>query len=230
MLKRPHPASRIPHPGGLLLLFCLAGGTAEAQSAPPARADVTATIGWLGLDTGQRQFGDDEWDGTFVGALSAGWYWTDHLKTEVEAGAVSEAEGFGSVSTRTEGQFSTRYRRSTVQRNAIGISQQYQFGRNAWFHPHVAAGVSIAFDTRLDHYDPTYGFDPVSRTSSIIEPGRTEGPMRTTTVRPFLAGGFKAYVTPRVFVRSDVRAGVGTRGVARGIDELLARIGMGIDF
>jgi hypothetical protein len=214
----------------LLGMLCLAGTTAEAQQAPAARTDVTATIGWLGLDTGTHRFGGNQWDGTFIGGLSAGWYWTEHLKTEVDLGGATEAEGFDSVSTRTEGTFVNRYRRFTIQRRTVGLAQQYQFGRNAWFHPHVAAGVSIAFDTRMDRYEPTYGHDPVTRTSYLIEPGRTEGPTRTTTVRPFLSGGFKAYMTPRLFVRSDVRAGVGTRGVARGIDELMARIGMGIDF
>ena len=47
-------------------------------------------------------------------------------------------------------------------------------------------------------------------------------------MRPFLGGGFKAYVSPRTFVRVDARLGGGT--AKRGLDEALARIGFGIDF
>ena len=234
MPKGPHSASRIrlgsggqvPVPG-LLLLLCLTGATAEAQSARTTHADAAATIGWLGVDTGHVRYGDREWDGTLVGGLSAGWYWTDHVKTEVEFSAAADVEGFASITTRTEEVIQSRFRRSTIQRNGISVAQQYQFGRNAWFHPHVAAGVSVAFDRRLDHYEPTFRFDPVARTNHLVEPARTEGPIRTSTVRPFLEWGFKGYVTPRTFVRSDIRIG-GTRG--QGIDELTARIGMGIDF
>lgn len=218
----------MPGIGLQLLLLCLSGGAVEAQTAPTARADVTVTAGWMGLDTGVPRLGNDDWDGTLSGGVSAGWYWTDHVKTEIEIGAAGEAEGFGSEVTRIDGRDVHRLRRSTLDRRAIGVMQQFQYGRNAWFHPHVAAGISVAFDTRMDHYEPAFGYDPVTRRSHVIEPARTEGPIRTTTVRPFLAGGFKAYLTPRVFVRTDVRAGGG--GATRGIDELIARVGLGIDF
>ena len=49
--------------------------------------------------------------------------------------------------------------------------------------------------------------------------------MTSTEVRPFVATGFKAYMTQRAFFRSDVRV-----GVRDGVDEVLLRFGFGVDF
>jgi hypothetical protein len=59
----------------------------------------------------------------------------------------------------------------------------------------------------------------------VILPEQREGPRTEVSVRPFLATGFKAYMTPRGFFRSDIR--VGFRG---GADQVLLRFGFGIDF
>ena len=213
---------------GVALALGLTAAAAEAQTTPVVRGDVTASIGWLGFDTRTpRRPGDQkQWDGTLYGGLSAGWYWTDHFKTEVELGAAQEAHGFGFELVNVDGRILNRYRRSTVDRRILGLSQQYQYGRNAWFHPHVAFGVSIAFDRRTDYYDPLVNYTVPGYRE--VEPARTEGPLRSTSVRPFLGGGFKAYLSPRAFFRMDARLGGGT--AKRGLDEALARIGFGIDF
>ena len=54
-----------------------------------------------------------------------------------------------------------------------------------------------------------------------------DGPDRVTTFRPFFGLGAKAYVSSRAFVRSDLRV-AGTTG--RGVDEVMVRVGFGIDF
>ena len=203
--------------------------TAAAQPAPTRRMDVAASIGWLHLDTRVGRAGDQaRWDSAFVGGVSAGWYWTDHLKTEIDAGGATEAQGFGNEIVVRDGRILNRFRQTRTQRTMLAVSQQYQFGRNAWFHPHVAAGVAVAFDRRTDYYDPIFDFfDPNRSRNEPLEPARTEGPSTVTTFRPFFGVGAKAYIASHAFVRSDLRVG-GTTG--RGIDEVIARIGVGFDF
>jgi len=181
------------------------------------------------MDTRVGRPGDQaRWDGALYGVVSAGWYWTDNWKTEIEAGGAGETHGYGNEVVVRDGRILGRFRHTTTQRNTLAIAQQYQFGRNAWFHPHVAVGGSIAFDTRTEYYDPIFDFfDPNRAPGEPVEPARVDGPERVTTFRPYVAVGFKAYVTQRAFMRSDLRVG-GTTG--RGVDEVVLRIGFGIDF
>ena len=216
---------------GLLLaagLLAYPGNTA-AQTPRATRADAAAHIGWLYLDTRVGRSGDQaRWDGDLYGGVSAGWYWTENLKTEIEAGGAGEAHGYGNELVVRDGRILSRFRHTTTQRNTVAISQQYQFGRNAWFHPHVALGGAIAFDTRTEYYEAIFDyFDPNRPPGVPVEPARVDGPERVTTFRPFVAVGFKTYVTRRAFMRSDLRV-AGTTG--RGVDEVQLRVGFGIDF
>jgi hypothetical protein len=191
--------------------------------------DVAGNIGWVHLDTRVGRPGDQSrWDNALFGGVTAGWYWTDHLKTEIEAGGASEAQGHGNEIVVRDGRIVSRFRQTTTQRNTLAIAQQYQFGRNAWFHPHVSVGAAVAFDTRTEYYDPIYDyFDPNRGSNEPIEPAHVDGPDRVTTFRPFFGLGAKAYVSSRAFVRSDLRV-AGTTG--RGVDEVMVRVGFGIDF
>lgn len=105
------------------------------------------------------------------------------------------------------------------------MSQQWQYFRNAWFHPHIAAGAHLAWESNEYYFHPVYSYDPVTRTSATVEPPRRERGKTELRVRPFVATGFKGYITRRAFFRSDVRAGFGD-----GFDELLLRFGFGVDF
>lgn len=191
--------------------------------------DAAANIGWLHLDTRVGRAGDQaRWDNTLVGGISAGWYWTDHVKTEIEVGGASEAQGFGNEIAVRNGRIVSQFRQTRTRRKIVSVAQHYQFGRNVWFHPHVATGAAVAFDERTEYYDPIFDFfDPNRSSNDPVEPARVEGPSRVTTFRPFFSVGAKAYVTPRAFVRSDLRV-AGTTG--RGIDEVMARFGFGFDF
>ena len=210
------------------MLVWLPAGLA-AQSPPTQRMDVAANVGWLYLDTRVGRPGDQaRWDNAVYGGVTAGWYWTDHLKTEVEAGGATEAQGYGNEIVVRNGRILSQFRQTKTQRNTLSIAQHYQFGRNAWFHPHVGIGAAVAFDTRTDYYDPIFDyFGPTRGPDNPVERERVEGPARVTTFRPFVTIGFKAYVGSRAFVRSDLRI-AGTTG--RGVDEALARVGFGIDF
>ena len=112
-----------------------------------------------------------------------------------------------------------------MQQQSVAVGQQYQFFRNQWFHPHVGAGVDIARETTLETFQPIFIYDSATRTSTQIAPPRTVGPEHRTIVRPFAEAGFKAYMTRRAFFTGDTR--IKFKG---GMDEVLFRLGFGVDF
>jgi hypothetical protein len=209
-------------------------GTALAQqpAAPQAaqtRADFHAVIGWQNL---RQERGDSALDsynnwanGIFYGGAGAGWYWNAHLKTQVDYGAGTRGRHYQYRALTTNGQQTYESSRVQIQQQSVAVSQQYQFFENQWFHPHVAAGLDIARETRTEEYQPVFAYDPVTRVSRQVSPARTEGPDHRMVVRPFGEVGFKAYMTRRTFFTGD------TRLMFRGsIDEVLFRVGFGIDF
>lgn len=212
-----------------LLAAVLAGsvGEASAQSEPRlTRGDLAGTIGWLAADTHpSRPYNDNNWADSFFGAASVGWHWTDNLKIEVDFGAGTNVRVFSTEPTRIDGRIAYVSTDSKFSRRTFGISQQYQFFHNAWFHPHLAAGANLSWERRTDRILPIYLYDDVARTSRIVTLEQDEHPRTSVAIRPFVAAGFKAYMTPRTFFRNDFR--VAFRG---GPDQTVLRIGFGFDF
>lgn len=180
-------------------------------------------VGWLGVEEDAGR-GHIDWHTSFFGAIGAGWHWTDHLKTELDFGAGTESSFYRARSVVVQGHTVYASIESRASQKTLGISQQYQFFRNAWFHPHVAVGANVTWAKSTDRFDPLVAYSP-TRPPQQLEPGRVEGPTTDVVVRPFVASGFKAYFTKRGFFRTDLR--VGFRG---GIDEVLLRVGFGADF
>jgi outer membrane protein W len=213
---------------GLTALFA---GPAHAQTAGvlPApvvpRPDIAGTIGWLSVNKSELTDSNDWYNRSAQGALIFGWYWSPHIKTELEASASSHAELYAAredfingirVFGPSEYHFSTR---------RVTFAAQYQFGDNAWFHPHVAAGVDVNREKtrRFDH--DVYVYDPVARLSTLVHRSTRHPDAIDTHVRPFVGAGFKGYFTRRGFVRSDVRVILAER-----IEEAIVRVGVGVDF
>ena len=211
----------------------LVSGAAAAQTGVPAaaapRADFHAVIGWQNL---RQDRGDDSFDtfnnwsnGIFYGGAGAGWYLTEHLKTQVDVGAGTLGRSYRYRQLTINGVTTSESSRVAIRQQSVAVSQQYQFFRNQWFHPHVGAGVDIARETKREEFQPVFVFDPVTRISRQVSAARAEGPSHDTIVRPFGEVGFKAYMTRRAFFTGDTR--LMFRG---GIDEVLFRIGFGVDF
>jgi Outer membrane protein beta-barrel domain len=200
----------------------------EAPAAPAARADVHAVIGWQNLRAESRpleRYGDDWMNGIFYAGVGAGWYWSDHLKTQVDVGAGTDGHQYRfeayPVDSRTAGLSS----RVAVRQQSVAISQQYQFFRNQWFHPHIGAGVEIAHETTRQRFDPIFVFDNAAGIPRQVAPPRADVTSSRTIARPFAEAGFKAYMTRRAFFTSDARM-----MVRRGPEEVLFRFGFGVDF
>ena len=210
----------------VLTAVVLGPGNVFAQTAPPVRGDVSGTLGLEGVKTRDDSFYHGQnLEGGFFGAASAGWYWTENLKSEVEFNARTTGRVWIAAPIPFDGgqpYFPTEKRFS---RQTIAIGQQYQFFHNAWFHPHLGAGVNFTFDRSTLHRDAASVYDPVTGSSRIVSPEQT-GPTRTDfLVSPFAEAGFKAYMTPRTFFRSDLRV-----AFHHGVDDVVTRFGFGFDF
>lgn len=211
---------------GLLLLTT----PARAQQLPGpvqpvTRADVSATVSWLAVEKSEPgPFDSDRWHHTAFGAIGAGWYWGHHLKTELDFGAGGDGRSYSSRQAVIDGRNVFITTESRFARRILGISQQYQFYRNQWFHPHVAAGVDVTWERITDITRPIVISDRTGP-ARVIEPERKDGPRTEVFLTPFFATGFKAYLTPRAFFRSDLRLGIG-----EGVDDVLVRFGFGMDF
>jgi hypothetical protein len=164
-------------------------------------------------------------NGIFYGGTGVGWYWSDHLKTQVDFGAGTRGRQFRYEPIVVNGQTTAQSSRISVNQQSVAIAQHYQFFQNQWFHPHVGLGVDIARETTREDYDPVLVFDPVTRGSRLVSPPLSEGPEHRIIARPFGEVGLKAYTTRRTFFTADSRV-----MFRRGIDEVLFRIGFGVDF
>jgi opacity protein-like surface antigen len=204
----------------------LTASPAFAQASPVfPRFDASGYVGWLAAedDMGRARRGRG-WADSLFGALGAGWYWREHLKLEVDVGAGTAATAYRLETVLIDGAQTYQASESTFSRRTLGVSQQYQYGRNAWFHPHIGAGLHVTWERRSTRYQPlvVYGGTPPGR---VVREAYVDGPGTNTTLRPFVTAGFKGYVTPRVFFRSDLRL-----ALRHGLEESLLRAGFGVDF
>lgn len=206
-----------------------AAAPAAAQSAPAApasplvRADLYGTLGWFNAEA---DLPFNNWHNRSLhGGAGLGWYWTDHARTEVEFGATTKSQIYSSEPVIVGGHATFVGFRQSFSTRKLALGQYYQFYRNVWFHPHLAAGVDLSWERRQRDDDPVLVFDPGSRAGQISREPRQHPPTTSLEVRPFVGAGFKTYMSQRAFFRSDLRV-----GIRDGIDEVLLRFGFGVDF
>jgi hypothetical protein len=195
-------------------IVAFAAPTARAQSLQ--RGDVTASVGWFNVHQQGAPDYADWYNRSVYGGVAFGYYWTDHLKTDVELGKTSAAtfltfEPMQRPQGTARGLWPTEHR---IDRVKLSVTQSYQFFRNAWWHPIVGGGVDLDFERRRTGTLPVPF--PGSDTSEEVE-----------SLEPKLVGivGFKAYLSSRSFFRTDVKV-----AGARRIDQVLWRFGVGFDF
>jgi len=202
----------------MLVVLVLLPAAARAQTATAAlpRVDVAAATGWFAADRSVNQECCSSWSSSLFKGVSAGYYWTEHLKTEVEVAAPGPTEGYTSFSERLTGnlfRYTSEQHRISVHR--LSISQAYQFGHNSTFHPFVRAGVDV--DRERDDIERY-----VQTTGAFEEQHSAADQTRT---RPFAGVGFKAYFNERAFFKGEARF-TPRHGT---IDQMAWTAGVGID-
>ena len=156
-------------PAASLLLAAAPPLLAQDQPAPPRlmRGDVSGTLSWVSINKSDvRSYND--WHSQFGVSGGAGWYWTDHHKTQVEFAATTAASVYSSepiVVGPQQQTFVTTVRSYESQR--VSLTQLYQFRRNEWVHPFLGAGLDIVREQSSGRDDPAYWYDPIVRQSRL---------------------------------------------------------------
>lgn len=206
----------------------------QAVAAQPvARGDVTLFTGSFSVDTDEIHLGEvgpyyERWAHMALFEASAGYYWTDHLKTEIGALWTTDGETSGNgVITLPVAQVGWVYHTNRFSARQFGIGQHWQFGRNAMFHPWIGAGVDVVhIESELDR--------PAQFIFVSASPGRPAQSLPieaavlqsvTNRALPYAAAGFKAYFSERGFVRTDLKL-----QLRSGVEQVAWKIGVGVDF
>ena len=210
-----------------LVVVVLAGAwNAAAQSAPLVRGDVSGTLGVQSVNARDDAFyRSRRFEGGFYGNVSGGWYWTEHLKSEIDFGARTKGRVWLAEPVLLTGVQTFYPIDKTFARQTLAVAQQYQFFHNAWFHPHLAAGANLTWERSTVHRAAATVYDPITRTSRVVSPERTDARRTDFAVNPFVQAGFKGYMTPRTYFRSDLRV-----AFRHGVDDVVTRFGFGFDF
>ena len=200
------------------------------QDAAGPRLTPTSCIGWQNLHRDQP--GSDRYTTTgstasSTAAAGAGWYWTD---TPQDPGRLRRRHA-GAISTATRRSSSTarpraRRRASTCgSRASPSPSSTSSSGTSGSTRTLARASTSRGRRPR-GGFQPVFVFDQRRRAPrGKFLPARIEGPDHRTIARPFAEAGFKAYMTRGPSSPADTR--LMFRG---GIDEVLFRLGFGVDY
>ena len=216
----------------LAALVCvLVPGLLHAQSdvLQLPRNDVTISTGLINAQYRQTADIYDHWHGSVFAGINFGHYWTDHNKTEVEAGWLSTAKSHSYEAVQIGADRVYVQSEYLFKDLRLSLSQSVQFGRNQWIHPFIGAGVDIDYLRTTEDLPAQISTVFASSVSgrdnrSVSIQGVHE---RDTALRavPFAKGGFKIYVSDRAFLVQEFKF-----GFAHGVDHVLWKTGVGIDF
>ena len=214
--------------------FCLTASIAGAQDVTPtvtlvpahaARWDAAAQVTWLGERRPADQLVQwDRWFGVASGGGTIGYYWTSHLKTEFDLSASSEGEHYSVEITSLPGVTTPVFieRHHGIRFTTASAGLTGQVFENAWFHPFVSAGLELVREREHIETIPP----PVPPRGVPLIPTPAEDTRVRYVARPYLATGFKVYLSDHAFIRTDIRTSWSHEGLAA----LGWRSGVGVDF
>jgi hypothetical protein len=210
----------------LVLLACLIFPTWAAAQALLPRNDAAVSIGWSGSEYRLEEY--DRWRGNLFLSTTGGRFWTDHLKTDIEAGWHSRTNSESYDEVIVDGVQTYAISNYRVRDLRLSISQSYQFGRNQWVHPYVSVGADVIHRQSVRDRPTQSRPQTVSSSGrpfiSVTIPARHESETRML-VRPFLKSGVKMYASERVFFLTELKL-----GFAPDLDHALWKLGLGFDF
>ncbi len=211
----------------------LSAGAAGAQNAPaskrslvPAtfpRWDAGGSIGFLAVKTSDTRTTWSDWEQKAEYRFDLGRYWTTHLKTDVAVSASNPWQDYESVNVTVPG-IPRGFAYQNVDRQLFNLAPAvtWQFRENTFMHPYVSGGVRIGL---LQEH--RYNESDTIRSGTLVYMVPHVDERRTVLLaRPFVAGGFKSYLSRSVFVRTEGRAGFAHDGMR----QLTGIIGIGVDY
>jgi hypothetical protein len=217
--------------------FVLAGTLAGALAAPAAaqdgtrslkpatfpRWDVGFSFGLLSLTDTETRSEWDRWHQKAEYRADVGYYWTTHLKTEAAVSTSNQWQDYETVRFNVPG-VPNAYAFDEITRQFISVSPAvtWQFRENQFMHPYVSGGVRIGLlNEHQVRESGTYRSGSLGYTVAGLDERRTD-----VLVRPFVAGGFKSYVSRRVFARTEARLAFAQDGLR----QVSVIAGIGVDF
>jgi hypothetical protein len=201
--------------------------TLPVRSIVPAafpRWDLSGSMGMLNISTADSGRSWRGWDQRFEYRADLGRYWTTHARTELSVGTSNGWEDYDVAPFPVPGVPTPIYAATNVERRLTTVAPAFtwQFRENSFMHPYVSGGVKLGIleEHRVRTQD-VYRFGPQGALAPPLDERATR-----VLARPFIAGGFKSYVSRSAFVRTEGRVGVGSTGPRQ--VSLLA--GVGFDF
>jgi hypothetical protein len=221
----------------VVLALVLAAGVApaavSAQAVPTdvpvlKRRDATFLVGWARDHHPDRSARYPSFD-ALAGAATGGYYWTDHIKVEMDVSATRAATNPGTsdyqVSPRPPIVSTSRSASWTVRTTRVSGLLVFQAFRNVRFHPFAGVGLGACWETwrgatdELVYERGSSGSPPV-----LVRHTRADvAPDTRVRVSGVGVAGLKAYVSALAYVRVDVK-------VRAPVDGVVWRIGAGFDF
>jgi len=226
-MRRAHAA--------IALAAWLMASAAMAQDAAPTailtrapadvlRWDASGHLTWLGRHL-RSSLNWDRWYDVATGGASVGYYWTPHLKTEVDVTTSTHGDAYSVEPVPPFPAFPSFVQREHEFRlTTLSAGLTAQFFENAWFHPTVGTGIDLIREREQIQTTTQFASSrdpraPPSRAPEVATQARY-------LARPFVSAGFKVYVSERAFVRTDLR----TSWSSSGVTTLAWRNGIGFDF
>ena len=209
------------------MLMCAvtpAWAAAQTVAATLPDNDFIISAGWAGAE--HKIHDQRYWHGSLLLGARVGHYWTDHLKTEVEASWNGPRTREIYENIERQGGYTYALSDYRAHDTRIGVVQLLQFGRNEWVHPYVGVGADVvrrvASTNRLQQSRTVYL--PPNRQIPVDIPAASE---QKTTVfaQAVLKTGLKMYVSEKMFFNTELKF-----GVRRDIDHVVWKFGLGVDF
>jgi hypothetical protein len=211
----------------IALLACVLFPSWTAAQVSLPRNDAAIALGWSGSEYPLGEY--DRWRGSLFLSIAAGHHWSDHFKTDLEAGWTSrvDTESYQEIDVNgVETYALANYRARDLR---LTIAPSYQFGRNQWVHPYIGTGVDIIhresvlerpFQLRLQSGTTVVGRPPLNIPVPALHERETQ-----VLVRPFLKTGVKMYASERSFFVTELKL-----GFASDLEHALWKLGVGFDF
>jgi hypothetical protein len=189
--------------------------------------DIAGAVAWLNVpfeSDNAALFDERDWTHHASGRAIAGWYWTEHWKSEVFAGRSNSAETWNTEAIQDGPNLAYRSINYRVQYTEVGFAQVYQFRRNEWVHPSLGAGVLFRQRTGESEFQPAVIYRAPAGSPIVVDPGGRRTLKEDIRAAPFVTAAVKMYFTPRAFFRSDLQVAFGTA------ESVAVNAGFGIDF
>jgi len=199
---------------------------ARSRSLVPAtfpRWDASGSIGFLAVTTSDTRTSWGDWEQKADYRFDLGRYWTTHFKTDVAVTTSNPWNDYESEVVTIAG-VPRAYAYNTIDRHlhTVAPAVTWQFRENTFMHPYVSGGVKInVLNEHRYRNDDTYRFSGVSSPVPDLDERRT-----VVFARPFVAGGFKSYISRSIFTRTEARVAFAQDGVR----QVSVIVGVGGDF